>query len=262
MTRFVLALVMATTFVAGSPDVVDGVPSIANPVQIVQPIHGIQDMLELSVMVRIGDRGNGSGVLFTRVEGGAIKTYVLTAGHVARAAERMSDGIVTVRAEYRERGKIVGEAECDAEIVVLEEGAADHGSGRPDLALFRVLQDNFRPLTACAVLHTGGIPGIGTEVCHVGCTRGLYNSYSEGVISQTDVTFAGENVDQTSSMAYPGSSGGGVWLKDTGKLYGILVMGIGPGVNFIVPARHILAWADRNGVEWLWRNPSLMMDPR
>ncbi len=209
--------------------------------------HSTEDFLAMSVKVSVG-YGNGSGVLFTREVDGVTKTYVLTAGHVAAQVGMSDDKRAAIRLEYRHEGLVVGFAECAAECVVYDD------QGGHDLALLEILQDDFRPLRICAVLHSGTVPRVGTEVAHVGCTRGLYNSYSEGVISQTDVDFRGKNLDQTTVMAYPGSSGGGVWIKETGELYGVLVQGIGPGINFIVPARHIIEWADRNGVEWIYED--------
>ncbi len=238
--------------VAVAPLIVSG--DIETPPSFVPPVyeaawstraHSTEDFLAMSVKVSVG-RGNGSGVLFTREVDGVIKTYVLTAGHVAAQVGMSDDKRATIRLEYRHEGLVVGSAECAAECVAYDD------QGGHDLALLEVLQDDFRPLRICAILHSGGVLKVGTEVAHVGCTRRLYNSYSEGVISQTDVEFDGGNVDQTTVMAYPGSSGGGVWVKETGELYGILVQGIGPGINFIVPARHIRAWADRNGAEWIY----------
>ena len=55
--------------------------------------------------------------------------------------------------------------------------------------------------------------------------------------------------DQTSCMGYPGSSGGGVYLRD-GKCIGLLTRGAGPGLNFIVPTRRIVKWAKLVKIEW------------
>jgi hypothetical protein len=55
--------------------------------------------------------------------------------------------------------------------------------------------------------------------------------------------------DQTSCMGYPGSSGGGVYTTD-GKCIGLLVLGAGPGLNFIVPGRRMLVWARKMKIEW------------
>ena len=121
-----------------------------------------------------------------------------------------------------------------------------------DLALLEILQDNFQPLAISAKFDlSADLQEIGTKLVHVGCTQGLYNSVSYGVISQSDVDLikTGKMFDQTSTMAYPGSSGGGMYLED-GIYMGMLTRGGGAGLNFIVPMRRILPWAKSMGVEW------------
>jgi hypothetical protein len=65
--------------------------------------------------------------------------------------------------------------------------------------------------------------------------------------------------DQTSTMAYPGSSGGGMYLEN-GTYTGMLTRGGGAGLNFIVPIRRILPWAKQMGVEWAL-NPKVKVTP-
>ena len=120
-----------------------------------------------------------------------------------------------------------------------------------DLALLEVLQDNFTDVSA-EFDDSGNVPlKIGTEIVHVGCTLGLYDSTSYGIISQTDrdLIGTGKVFDQTSCMGYPGSSGGGVYLKN-GKCVGLLVRGSGAGLNFIVPTRRMWEWATKYKLEW------------
>ena len=61
--------------------------------------------------------------------------------------------------------------------------------------------------------------------------------------------------DQTTVTAFPGSSGGGVYLSDkngdnSGKYVGMLVRGAGEGFNFIVPVRRMQDWAKKVNIEW------------
>jgi hypothetical protein len=62
--------------------------------------------------------------------------------------------------------------------------------------------------------------------------------------------------DQTTVTAFPGSSGGGVFLSErgdnenSGKYVGMLVRGAGEGFNFIVPVRRMHEWAVKNDVLW------------
>jgi hypothetical protein len=56
--------------------------------------------------------------------------------------------------------------------------------------------------------------------------------------------------DQTTVTAFPGSSGGGVFLKGDGRYVGMLVRGAGEQFNFTVPVRRLVSWADKVGVKW------------
>jgi len=61
--------------------------------------------------------------------------------------------------------------------------------------------------------------------------------------------------DQTTVTAFPGSSGGGVFLTerggdDAGKYVGMLVRGAGETFNFIVPVRRMRKWAKKQNVLW------------
>jgi hypothetical protein len=55
--------------------------------------------------------------------------------------------------------------------------------------------------------------------------------------------------DQTTCTAFPGSSGGGVFLED-GRYYGMVVRGAGETFNLIVPQRRLLSWAKKVKVEF------------
>jgi len=54
------------------------------------------------------------------------------------------------------------------------------------------------------------------------------------------------------AVAFPGSSGGGVYLKDDGTYVGMLTQGVMrlQGFNFIVPVRRMHAWAKEAKIEW------------
>ena len=71
--------------------------------------------------------------------------------------------------------------------------------------------------------------------------------------------------DQTTVPAFPGSSGGGVFLRedaeaDAGKCVGLLVRGAGENFNLIVPIRRMHRWATENDVEWAL-DPSIEAPP-
>jgi len=208
----------------------------------------LADLQAVSVLVKVHG-GSGSGTLVTRQVGDVTKTYVWTAGHVVREEMKKDKTFsnVTICQEFRHKGKSIGKSEVQAKVIAY----SDPESGE-DLALLEILQDNFRPTTISAKFDlTAEVQDIGTKLVHVGCTQGLYNSVSYGVISQTDIDLlkTGKMFEQTSTMAYPGSSGGGMYLED-GTYIGMLTRGGGAGLNFIVPMRRILPWAKAMNCEW------------
>jgi len=88
--------------------------------------------------------------------------------------------------------------------------------------------------------------GVGSELMHVGSFFAvLTHSFSYGHVSSMyrtiNVIGYGENIlDQADMSTYHGSSGGPVFLKENGKLVGVLVAGNSFGISFFVPLRHIV----------------------
>jgi len=204
------------------------------------------DLLSVSVRVEIG-RGCGTGVLVTRADGERTRTFVWTAGHVVESLRhdgKFDNSIIYF--EYRDKGRLIGSGRIEAKVIAYS--APDSGE---DLALLEILQDNWAPVIRSAKFYLKDeIPEIGVKLVHVGCTMGLYDSLSFGVLSQTERDIMGKVFDQTSCMGYPGSSGGGVYLDETHECIGLLTRGVGPGLNFIIPMRRIIPWAKKMGVLW------------
>ncbi len=201
------------------------------------------ELQDMSVKV-IVDGGSGSGVLFTREIEGEQKVFIWTAGHVAASLQQM-DGTfknATIKFERRYCGQVIRKWELKAKVIAF----SNQYTGE-DLALLEITEDCawFRS----AVFADDEIQPVGTEVIHVGSTAGFEDSVSLGIVSQTDRVFRGKMYDQTSTMAYPGSSGGGVYTTD-GKCIGLVTLGVGPGLNFYVPMRRLRVWAKKEGIEW------------
>ena len=206
------------------------------------PYAGLQ---AVSVKVEV-DAGSGSGVLVTRRVGNVTRSFVWTAGHVvADQREKAKFKEVTIYRERRINGVVVGVERTPAAVV-----AYSNAETGDDLAILEIQRDNYSNITA--IFDTADVPRVGTPLIHVGCTLGLFNSVSQGVISQTDRNLlgVGKTFDQTSCMGYPGSSGGGVYSARTGACVGLLARSAGAGLNFIVPVRRIRAWARERGLEW------------
>ncbi len=214
---------------------------INNPI----PYYWLQDV---SVRVDVGS-GRGTGVLVTRQVGDVTRTFIWTAAHVVQRLKNKGGTFknATIYHEERKSGLYVGESTVEAKVIAY----SDKYDGE-DLALLEVLQDNYKSLAVSARFDLNkATPHIGTELVHVGCVLGLYDSVSRGIISQTDrdILKTGAMFDQTTVSAWPGSSGGGVFLLD-GKCIGLMTRGAGPGLNFIVPIRRMMEWAEKEGLEW------------
>ena len=218
--------------------------------------EGIPDYLQdISVTIR-AERSEGSGVAFNR-DG---ITYIWTAAHVVdglrttRSVVDPKTGTPRTVVEFKDakvvktlidEGRTVGRLEMDAEVIRYSD--ADHGE---DLALLRVRKKGFIETTARFYLDKS-IPTLGTRLLHVGSLLGQQgsNSMTTGIMSQHGRLIGKTVYDQTTVTAFPGSSGGGVYLED-GRYVGMLVRGAGEGFNLIVPARRMRNWAERAGVSW------------
>ena len=210
---------------------------------------------EISVTIR-ARFSEGSGVAITRGD----TTYVWTAAHVVDALRKTrsvvdpSTGTTRMVVEFDdakiiktlvENGRTVGRIEMDAEVIRYSD--MDHGE---DLALLRVRKKNF--IHSSAEFYLGGpIPQLGTDLFHVGSLLGQQgaNSMTTGIVSQHGRLINKKVFDQTTVTAFPGSSGGGVYLCD-GRYIGMLVRGAGEGFNLVVPIRRMYLWAKSAGVEW------------
>jgi hypothetical protein len=227
------------------------------------------DLQQISVTIKAGD-AQGSGTIVTRKIGNDTVSFIWTAGHVVdnlRVVRKVitADGGTRVRVEFRDaqivqefqqNGRRVGETKLDAKVVKFSD--ADFGE---DLALLMVRRTNAYPLAVSAKFKTdvNYVPAIGAELSHCGSLLGQFgaNSYTEGVLSQVGRTLEmkGANVkvfDQVTAVAFPGSSGGGMFLKANGEYVGMLTQGVMKlqGFNFIVPVRRIHAFAKAAKIEW------------
>lgn len=222
----------------------------------------VQKLQDVSVTIKSGS-SQGSGVLFTRKVGDETITYVWTAAHVVDNLRKTRSVVVDgspkivvefddaqIVQEFKQNGRRIGEIKMEARVVRY----SDSEEGE-DLALLEVRKRNFVGPEVTVEFYRGDIPPIGTELYHVGSLQGQFgaNSLTSGIVSQIGRVLnlgKGTVFDQTTVTAFPGSSGGGVFLKSDGKYVGMLVRGGGEQFNFIVPARRLLAWAKEAKIEW------------
>ena len=252
LTLFLVLVVGAVTFANDKPS--SSVPEY------------LQD---ISVTIQAGN-AQGSGTLVTRQVGGDTMTFVWTAGHVIdglRTIRRviLPDGKTKYLIEFKDpvivqerhqNGRRVGQQTLDCKVIKYSD--ADYGE---DLAVLMIRLKNAYPLAVSAKFHPEDnyIPPIGIELSHCGSLLGQFgaNSYTTGVLSQTGRLLEGKGAskkvfDQVTAVAFPGSSGGGMYLKDDGVYIGMLTQGVMQlqGFNFIVPVRRIRTWAEDSDIAW------------
>jgi hypothetical protein len=207
--------------------------------------------------------GEGSGVIFTRKDSrGNLVNFVWTAGHVIDNLRNTRTTVVNGRPktvvefkdpmvvkEIRQGGRTVGRLQMDAEVLKYSDAKNGH-----DLALLRVRKFNFVKDTVTFYLDKE-IPPLGEDLLHVGSLLGQMgaNSMTDGIYSQHGRIIKSLNkhvFDQTTVTAFPGSSGGGVYLKSDARYIGMLVRGAGEGFNLIVPVRRMQDYCERHKMMW------------
>lgn len=209
----------------------------------------------ISVTIHSG-RSQGSGVVKTR--NGV--NYIWTAAHVVaglRETRQVIDKNGSVRnvvefkdaqvvAELIEDGRSVGKLSMDAEVIRYSD--ADTGE---DLALLRIRKKNFIRSSVRFYLDEK-IPPVGCKLYHVGSLLGQVgsNSLTDGIMSQHGRVLYNKVYDQSTCAAFPGSSGGGVYLKEDGRYVGMIVRGAGETFNLMVPVRRMREWAKSVNVEF------------
>lgn len=223
----------------------------------------LQDVSVTIVSEGLFSRGEGSGVIFSRKDkDGNTVNFIWTAAHVIDnlRSERkvIVNGAPKTLVQFkdakivkvvRQNGRSVGQLELDAEVIKYSDSEDGH-----DLALLKVRKLNFVSDTVKFYLDKE-IPKLGTDLWHVGSLLGQMgsNSMTDGVYSQTGRLIKSLNkhvFDQTTVAAFPGSSGGGVFLKSDARYVGMLVRGAGETFNLIVPARRMTQWATKNNIMW------------
>jgi hypothetical protein len=233
-----------------------------------------QHLQDVSVTVKTGG-GEGSGVIVTReVETSPnVKqkvNFVWTAAHVVDGLRSVrtiiKDGRPSKVVEFRdaqivqelvEDGRRVGEMKMEAKVIKY----SDSENGE-DLALLMIRKKGYIDKSVTFYQGEGKPVAIGTELYHVGSLLGQTgsNSMTRGICSQVGRVLdlgTGDGVvfDQTTVTAFPGSSGGGVFLsersgKKSGQYMGMLVRGAGETFNLIVPVRRMRGYAKKHNVLW------------
>ena len=233
---------------------------VANPKERQRVSQYLQD---ISVTIRSEaqySKSEGSGVLVNRTIDKEKVTFVWTCAHVIRNLRSVRSVIehgapkkivefddVRIIKELIESGRRVGEIKMDA--TVIKYSAAEDGE---DLALLMVRAKDYGKSSAKFYLNKEPqIIPIGTPLYHVGSLLGQMgaNSMTTGIISQIGRIHNKVEFDQTTVTAFPGSSGGGVFLQ-TGEYVGMIARGAGEGFNLMVPIRRMERWAKNHDILW------------
>jgi S1-C subfamily serine protease len=208
---------------------------------------------DISVTIGAG-YSQGSGVLFRRGD----RVFVWTAAHVVdglRTTTRVTDpktGTSRTVIKFKdamvikhliEDGRTIGKTEWNSRVLRYSE--------KQDLAILQVRSKNFVGNQSVKFYNDSKPPSVGSELWHCGSLLGEMgsNSITTGVVSQHGRLIDQVVYDQTTVTAFPGSSGGGVYLKN-GEYVGMLVRGAGEGFNLIVPVRRLVSWAKKVDAMW------------
>ena len=237
-----------------------------------------QHLQDVSVTVKTSS-GEGSGVIITRTvpitdSSGQPLTvkvnFVWTAAHVVDGLRSVrtviKDGQSRKVVEFKdaqivqelvEDGRRVGEMKMEAKVIKY----SDSENGE-DLALLMIRKKGYIDKSVTFFKAEGKPVPIGTELYHVGSLLGQTgsNSMTRGICSQVGRVLdlgngSGVVFDQTTVTAFPGSSGGGVFLSErsgdnAGQYVGMLVRGAGETFNLIVPVRRMRTYAKKEGILW------------
>lgn len=238
----------------------------ANPVfdsKLPENGQGVAEYLQDISVTIVTDRGEGSGVIKTKLDASGNKVnFVWTAAHVISGLRTIRTVVdpktgterrlvefrdANVVKDIKQNGRSVGQLRLTAEVVRYSD--AENGE---DLALLRIRKKDF--IASSAVFwNKKDIPAIGENLYHVGSLLGQMgsNSMTTGIVSQHGRLIDGSKMvfDQTTVAAFPGSSGGGVYLRD-GHYIGMLVRGAGETFNLIVPIRRMKDWAQKANIMW------------
>jgi hypothetical protein len=194
-----------------------------------------------------------------------IVNFVLTAAHVVDDLRNTRTVITpdgkelkviefddaSVVKEYKQRGRRVGESKMDCKVLAYSD--KDHGH---DLALLMIRQYKFVDQEVTTAFKAGDeIVDVGTDLLHCGSLLGQMgaNSMTKGIMSQVGRVYKNKVYDQTTVSAFPGSSGGGVYVINEEKpvYVGMITRGAGETFNLMVPMRRIEKFAKAMSYDWV-----------
>lgn len=196
-----------------------------------------------TVMLDCAD-SNASGILFKRRgRNGEPRTFVWTAAHFAK---RIGTNKVTAIQDIVKGRRPAGKLETEARVVEI---IPDY-----DLALLELENPAAFEFGATFDLSGAELP-LGAPLSHVGCWQGQegHRSYSEGVNSypvRLKDLWPGVPMGQATTICFPGSSGGPLFSRTTGKVVGMELGMSFPVVNYFLPMDVWIEQAHRRNLLW------------
>lgn len=175
----------------------------------------------------------GSGTLFKSGK----DHYCLTAAHLFGKGDKGRGKAKASQFVSDEDGK---QTETSAEMDNVAFSEDD------DLAIFKLGKHEFSK--PAAKFYHGRTPGPDTEVLHCGSFAGwMHHSLVPGEITAVGRQWwkTGQVRDQAEISVLGGSSGGGLFLREDGHYIGMITNAGGSRAAFYIPARRILAWAEK-----------------
>lgn len=191
--------------------------------------------------------GSGSGTMFVQGD----KTYVLTAGHVVEKLRHVNKVNKDTGNETKEveviswdEAKVIQTLyQDDKEVentvllakVVVYSPVEDEGG--KDIAVLELLKKNHLK-TGATLLPLPKHLTVGQDVIHIGSLYGsITGAYIRGNVARLDYRALHSSFNVINVDSKPGSSGGGIFIKDGDNYYlvGTVVRGDGSGVALTKP---------------------------
>lgn len=267
--KFKLLTILAALFITQGS--LGQVPAGAPPAEVKVEQKNVPEYLQnISTTIKSEteeSKSQGSGVIFTRkdVKGDSV-SFILTAAHVLENL-RQERQVLTLDGQKKtivefaspvimkhiiENGRVIGKTEIEA--TVIKWSSPEFGQ---DLSLLKLRKKNFT--TDTAVFITEEIVPVGTELYHLGSRLGEFGAgqLTSGLLSSIGKVLGRDQVfDVGTIQALPGSSGGGVFIKQNGFYCAMVQQKATAGETFIFikPARIMKEWAKEQKVEWFYNS--------
>lgn len=202
---------------------------------------------------------NGTGCVFIRKDSTGTNNivFIWTAGHLVKHTQDSFEEIFSKQVLMQRRisldaykifqnitkdGTTIGKTNVLANVVKFSDEFHD------DIGLL-MIDSPFYGTNSIRFDLSEKPPKVGIPLRSVTCPYSLWGSYSEGVMAFVGRAIRGNVYDQTTCLVYKGSSGGPIFSED-GKCIGLVSSMTAPNMNYIVPARRLVAWAKKKHLEW------------